>query len=225
MKFTDYLATSGKQPDRDIAALASRYPAANYDNAAKKVIAGLINQGSIDPGPGEIDTTYKRAEQEYKANKDDIVDDWDGAESRFLSLIRRYGAGGEEVNKYVEAYRKKAEDVLIACAHIKVKCDAARPWQYTPTQQPPLVPPIIDRWDSVLQGSKVCELPMHAAFPSAHSCVAYVQVKVIKERFGLRLLREAEQIADDIGTRRIIAGVHFQRDIAAAKTLVDAILP
>jgi hypothetical protein len=223
-KFTDFL-TAGKQADRDIAVLASRFLDTDYSNA-RAAIEDLIQIGSIGPSTPDIDGTYKRAELEFAANQQEIVDDWDDFDWRFSSLVKLHPSDLMNYEFEAKNYRQR---VLIACAHIKVTCDAARPWQYKPSSGSFSGSQIVARWDNVWHKGKVCELPMHGSFPASHACVAYAHAKLIENLFGktfpFSAINEAKRIAEDIGERRIIAGVHFQRDIDAAKTLVDALFP
>lgn len=234
-KFTEFInQNQGKfQYDAETIALhraCTGYPFKYVDplKAATKA-AELIRAFSHPVTQDDIDDVYTDAQNNGPSTTHfvDIVADWEHYESRFLALLKRNEQSAMDIGAYMGKAADLSREVKVLCCYIKVECDAARPWQYKPNISGIDETYIVDRWNKKMHESVLCELPLHASYPSGHACVAYMHAALIRREYPAeaQLIAEAFTTAKRISERRILAGLHFKRDIDAAKALIDAAIP
>jgi hypothetical protein len=233
-KFTDFVHphNTAFQYDAETLALHRAYSGYQFQlvnaAAARITVDALITLFRAQPTPpsAQLHETYKRAKaiQPVSPGFEDIVADWEHYESRFLSLLKANNVSSNDIDLYATVAHNTLLEVKILCCYIKVECDAARPWQYPSPVQGITSKDIIDRWNAQIHNNSetLCTLPLHASYPAGHSCIAYMHAALIAREFGRPLGVAADEIAVNISNRRIDAGVHFERDIDAAKALIRA---
>jgi hypothetical protein len=188
-------------------------------------IATLKAIGNTDPNQKtEVDYAYAEASTMGSSNVDDIVNDWNNADSRFLKLLSDSRKTKLEIEVFNAAHILCSNEALMLCSRLKILCDAGRPWQFSPSSSVTTLTgsDIVARWDNNRYGGTICQLPRHPSYPAAHGGIAFADALLIKKTFpkDTTLHASAMKIAQEIGERRIIAGVHFPRDIDAARQLI-----
>ena len=183
-------------------------------SAAASAISTLSVTGRKDPSQSEVDEVYAAVAKSVDAEWPSIVNDWNNALSRFVPLIK--SVGGDPA-----AFQNKAApylyEVRILYAKLKLECDAGRPWQFPNTTGNGLTGK--DITDRIRKAGLA--LPNHPSFPAGHASEAFTLAKLVVQDYP-KLGSPAQTIANEISRRRIIAGVHFKRDISAAQELVAA---
>ncbi|MDR7332960.1 phosphatase PAP2 family protein [Roseateles asaccharophilus] len=100
-------------------------------------------------------------------------------------------------------------DLLAVVFYFKTEFNAARPSAYEPDIRPMFAKPDPD-------------FPGHPSYPSGHAAQSRIYALVLAELFP-KLRQELIAIADDIAYNREVAGVHFEADSDAGKSLADQV--